>query len=86
MSFVPLVSMVPLTSLSFVSLSFLVSLQQFLLFDWLHICIMGVDTIYNVGGLNDHCAQSAWKFFALLLKMALLRRNFYQFGRVKLQF
>ena len=31
---------------------------------------MGVDTIYNVGGVDDHCARSARKFFALLLKMS----------------
>ena len=32
--------------------------------------VMGVDTVYNVGGLDDHCAQSTQKISALLLKMS----------------
>ena len=31
---------------------------------------MGVDTVYNVGGLNDHCAQRAQNVSTLLLKMS----------------
>ena len=31
---------------------------------------MGVDTVYNVGGLDDHGVRSARKFSALLLKMS----------------
>ena len=31
---------------------------------------MGVDTVFNVRGLDDHCTQSARKFSALLLKMS----------------
>ena len=49
---------------------------------------MGVDIVYNVGGggggLDSHCARSARKFSALLLKMSknvLMRRNSHEFGR-----
>ena len=44
---------------------------------------MGIDTICNVGGLDDHCARSAQNFLSCYLKChknALLRRNSHQFG------
>ena len=38
-------------------------------FEHMAPCI-GVDTVYNVEGLDDHCARSARKISALLLKMS----------------
>ena len=34
-----------------------------------YLCCMGVDMIYNVGELDDHCVRSARKISTQLLKM-----------------